>query len=91
MAHPIQLHMDDASLEKLLIELIGYGLGGLECYYSTHSPQQTALYLSLARKYKIAVTGGSDFHGEAVKPAISLGCGVDGSLRIEHSDLTDFA
>ena len=89
LAHPVQLKMDDSTLEKLLAELTGYGLGGLECWYSTHTPQQTKLYLALAKKYKLAVTGGSDFHGEAVKPGISLGSGIEGSLCIERSDLTD--
>lgn len=88
LAHPAQLDMDGAALESLLVELKSYGLGGLECYYSTHTPQQTELYLSLAEKHKIAVTGGSDFHGETVKPGISLGSGVDGSLCIELSDLS---
>ena len=44
------------------------GLDGIECFYPRHSPEQTAAYLRLADKYGLHITGGSDFHGEAVRP-----------------------
>ena len=44
------------------------GLDGIECFYPRHSPEQTAAYLRLADKYGLYITGGSDFHGEAVRP-----------------------
>jgi hypothetical protein len=43
-------------------------------------------YAGLARKYDLAVSGGSDFHGE-VKPQISLGTGLRGNLDIPKSVL----
>jgi hypothetical protein len=43
-------------------------------------------YAGIARKYNLAVSGGSDFHGE-VKPQISLGTGYDGNLNIPRSVL----
>jgi len=90
LAHPVQLKLSDADLEKLLRELIQHGLGGIECYYSTHTPRQTEHYLSLARIYGLAVTGGSDFHGEKIKPEILLGTGINGSLNISEDDVSDF-
>ena len=71
-AHPYQLKMENAELEKQLKELVSYGLDAIECYYPKHTPEQTAFYFSLAEKYGLHVTGGSDFHGERVKPDISL-------------------
>ena len=53
-------------------ELAGYGLDALECYYPRYTAAQQALYLRLAEKYGLHVTGGSDFHGERVKPDIEL-------------------
>ena len=53
-------------------KLAGYGLDALECYYPKHTPEQQAFYLRLAQKYHLHITGGSDFHGERVKPDISL-------------------
>jgi predicted metal-dependent phosphoesterase TrpH len=89
LAHPKQLKLSDADLEKLLCELIQHGLGGIECYYSTHTPRQTEFYLYLAQKYGLAVTGGSDFHGENVKPEILPGTGINGSLNINENDVSN--
>jgi hypothetical protein len=73
LAHPALLKLDDHALETLLRELIENGLGGIEAFYSTHTQAQTGFYLSLCEKYRLTVTGGSDFHGEKVKPDIPLG------------------
>lgn len=73
LAHPYQIKLGELSLEKLLGELKAYGLGGMECYYSTHTPRQTEELLALSRQYDLCVTAGSDFHGELVKPGVSLG------------------
>ena len=43
-------------------------------------------YAGIASKYNLAVSGGSDFHGE-VKPQISLGTGQKGNLNIPKSVL----
>lgn len=39
------------------------GLMGLECYYSSFTPQQKEIMLQLAEKYDLFVTAGSDYHG----------------------------
>ncbi len=72
LAHPYQLGLDDAALEALLARLAGHGLDAIECLYPRHSALQTAFYKSLAKKYNLHITGGSDFHGERVKPDIAL-------------------
>lgn len=72
LAHPYQVGLPDGELEALVRELAGYGLEAIECYYPRHTPEQTAFYLHLSEKYGLRVTGGSDFHGERVKPDISL-------------------
>ena len=53
-------------------QLAGYGLDAIECFYPRHTPAQQEFYLGLAKKYSLHVTGGSDFHGEKVKPDIQL-------------------
>jgi len=80
LAHPVRVNGD---LPTLMPELCGWGLNALEAYHSDHSPADTQLYLELARKYGLLVTGGSDFHG-AVKPGVKLGSGCDGNLQIPH-------
>lgn len=75
LAHPYQIVFPpDApeNLERLVGRLAGYGLDALECFYPKHSPEQQAEYLALGAKYGLGVTGGSDFHGERVKPGVEL-------------------
>ena len=72
LAHPYQIGIGDDALEKLAAELAGHGLEAIECYYPKHTPEQEAFYLYLAEKYKLYITGGSDFHGEKVKPDVKL-------------------
>jgi len=78
LAHPIRLREDFAAI---LPELCAAGLNAIEVYHSDHSPEQTALYLQLAKQHGLLVTGGSDFHG-AVKPEIRLGTGRGGNLKV---------
>ncbi len=73
LAHPIQLKYDNsAQLERMVRELIDAGLQGIEAYHSDHSDSDVRLYLDLARRYGLAVSGGSDFHGRT-KPTVMLG------------------
>jgi sugar phosphate isomerase/epimerase len=39
------------------------GLDGVEVFYPTHTEEQRARYLGLARRHGLLVTGGSDSHG----------------------------
>ena len=72
LAHPYQIGVDDETLDAIVRELAGYGLDAIECYYPKFTPEQQAYYLRLAERYGLHVTGGSDFHGERVKPDIAL-------------------
>lgn len=72
LAHPYQLGVDDGALERIVQELRGWGLDAIECYYPQHTPEQRDFYLHLAQKYHLHATGGSDFHGEKVKPDVPL-------------------
>ena len=44
----------------------------IEVYHSDHSPENVSYYQSLAERFQLGMTGGSDFHG-ANKPKIALG------------------
>lgn len=68
LAHPGPLGMDD-----LLPGLVEAGLGAIECYHSEHTPEVTAKYLDLAARHGLAVSGGSDFHGEGMRRAECFG------------------
>lgn len=72
LAHPYQIGVDDETLASLVRELVGYGLDAIECYYPKFTPAQQAYYLKLTEQYGLRATGGSDFHGERVKPDVAL-------------------
>jgi predicted metal-dependent phosphoesterase TrpH len=78
LAHPVRVNGD---IPALMPELCESGLTAIEAYHSDHSPADTELYLELAKKYALLVTGGSDFHG-AVKPGVNLGTGMNGNLKV---------
>jgi hypothetical protein len=87
LAHPKTLRLGLSDLDLKLKELVGYGLGGLECYHSEHSPEEIQNYLGLAKKYGLIVTLGSDFHGGDIKPDVKLGLGLNENLKPYTIDL----
>ena len=72
LAHPYQMGLPDGELEALVKRLKGWGLDAIECHYPKYTPEQQVWYLHLAEQYRLHATGGSDFHGERVKPDIQL-------------------
>jgi len=80
LAHPFTLDLNHADLQRLLLELRGAGLEGLEVYYSEHTPAMQSQFMDLARQFNLVATGGSDYHG-AMTPNIRMGAGF-GGLRV---------
>jgi len=73
LAHPMHLQCGNlAQLARVAGDLKAAGLDGIEVYHSDHSPTETRLYMDLAKRLKLEVVGGSDFHGHA-KPNTRLG------------------
>ena len=60
---PVFAHPYDVEIaESLTKELINYGLRVLEAYHRKHSPAMVEYFSTLAEKYGLIMTGGSDFH-----------------------------
>lgn len=75
LAHPMRYEfLGRGDLERLIRKLMNFGLQGLECYYTSHTPEETRYLESLAREYNLIRTGGSDYHG-TTKPDHRLGLG----------------
>jgi hypothetical protein len=87
LAHPILYHMSDSRLETLTAELKDAGLMGIEAIYSTYSAAEERQIRSLAQKYNLLISGGSDFHGSN-KPGLDLAVGY-GKLQVPDSVLED--
>ena len=69
IAHPKEME----HIEELVVDLMNYGLRGLEAYHKSHSPALIEFHSSLAEQYGLIVTGGTDFHGppESYAKAVS--------------------
>ena len=81
LAHPGLLKMGKKWQENLIAKLAAAGLDGIECFYQKHTFIQTKFYLKLAKKNDLAITCGSDFHGEKVKPNVPFGMELDEKYR----------
>jgi predicted metal-dependent phosphoesterase TrpH len=68
LAHPGVIGRDD-----IIPALTSAGLDALEVYHSDHSPEDVIRYRALAEQYALAVSGGSDFHGDSRHPRATLG------------------
>lgn len=80
LAHPMKIsHLTregEDLFERLsgqLDKLQGWGLAGMECYYSGHSPEDTRRLVQMARDHGLITTAGSDFHGIEFDSGINIG------------------
>jgi predicted metal-dependent phosphoesterase TrpH len=83
LAHPGRIQ---EPLETLLPRLCAAGLNAIEAYHSDHTPDELAYYLSLADRFGLLATGGSDFHGD-LNPGLCLGTGHGGNVHVPKSVL----
>lgn len=74
LAHPLLYHLTLEELEAMIKDLKKLGLQGIEVFYSMNQKEDENLMFSLAKKWELLMTGGSDFHG-STKPHIDLGVG----------------
>lgn len=79
IAHPLTINADATELRTIFEDLRGAGLGGIEVYYSEHSPAIRSQLAVVASDLGLVATGGSDYHGSG-KPGLQIGSG--------HGDLT---
>jgi predicted metal-dependent phosphoesterase TrpH len=84
LAHPNTLNMDGYSeLEDLVLQLTEEGLKGIEVYYPEHSALKVAQYKTLAQRYGLLMTGGTDYHG-IEKNGLDIGVGR-GEMKLPYS------
>ena len=76
LAHPGLLRMTESAVEQRVRAWREQGLMGIEVYHPYHTPAQIRRLDRLARSLGLLVTGGSDAHGEPVRPA-RIGDGLE--------------
>jgi predicted metal-dependent phosphoesterase TrpH len=62
-AHPFWDIKEEDAVLATLDRYVGYGLDGVEAFYTTHSPRQIQLLADRAEELDLLTTGSADFHG----------------------------
>ena len=60
--------------------LENFDIDGIECYYTTFTPEQHDKLIKLCNERNLFISGGSDFHGK-IKPDVDIGVGY-GNMQI---------
>lgn len=76
LAHPGKIYRS-MEIERIVKKFKGYGLKGLEVYHPSHNSSQINAFYNLCKKYKMCITGGSDFHGIETKDVFLGSQGVN--------------
>ena len=80
LAHPLLYKMPYDRLESVIVMLKDHGLEGIEGRYALNNVEDDNFMDKLAKRHKLMMTGGSDFHGD-IKPGIFVGVGK-GELEV---------
>ena len=80
LAHPFEYRFDNTIefIDKLREEK---ELDGIECFHPSANAENTKVLIEYARKNKLYISGGSDYHGTK-KPDVEIGNGK-GNLNIQ--------
>jgi len=70
---PVFAHPAISNADEMIPDLVAAGLKGIEVYYPTHGQSRIQHYSSLAEKYHLLMTGGTDYHGPNSGREIALG------------------
>lgn len=82
IAHPGRMRLG-AEETEFIGRCADQGLAGLEVIHSDHTLEEALRYQRLAKQFGLAMTGGSDFHGDN-KPRLRLGSGYEGNVRVPN-------
>ncbi|MDH5695393.1 MAG: PHP domain-containing protein [Dehalococcoidia bacterium] len=69
LAHPLTIN----DPETIVVELKAAGLVGIEAYYDGYTADEINRLLSLADRYNLIATGGSDYHGLDLNAETAIG------------------
>jgi len=70
---PVFAHPAISNADEMIPDLVAAGLKGIEVYHPTHGQSRIQHYSSLAEKYHLLMTGGTDYHGPNSGREIALG------------------
>lgn len=76
LAHPTSISKNVEELKRVIIQLKGIGLDGLEAFNNMGWPQEIEFLRRVAVELDLIVTAGSDFHG--IEDGLEIGKGREG-------------
>lgn len=83
-AHPKKNEKDyKMNFKEYMPQLLEMGLDGLEAFNSLHSLDDSNRFFSYAYHRDLMITGGSDYHGEHIKPNVQLGMLFNSGEEVE--------
>ncbi len=82
LAHPYS-----NNTSALIPELVECGLNGIEAFHPSHTLASVEKCFDWAKRFKIGLSGGSDFHGNANSPRKILAAGLTGERLVEFMAL----
>lgn len=71
LAHPKFIRTNNFS--QLIGEMVHDGLKGIEAYYPVHTDKDIKRFVTIANRYDLLVTGGSDYHGK-MREGAAIAC-----------------
>ena len=80
LAHISYLRMSNSEIDRTVKRPKGYGLAGIEAFYSGYNKETEQFANALCEKYQLLKSGGTDFHGTR-RMGVYLGTGR-GGLRV---------
>ena len=83
LAHINYLKKSDDEIDAIVKRLMGFGLAGVEAYYSGYTPEFEQLANNITDKYNLLKSGGTDFHGTRRK-GVYIGTGR-GNMCVPYS------
>ena len=90
LAHPISLEKTyGVNIEEIFGIFRDADIDGIVIFNSKHTLSDIKRYLKLAKRENLLISGGSDFHGEIMKPNVKLGkISKDNSEKEHHYKMT---
>lgn len=86
LAHPGKIYRD-LELEKMIKEFKCFGIKGIEVYHPSHTREKVNYFYNMCKKYKLLISGGSDFHGEENQKNIIGDYGINKELYLKMINL----
>lgn len=87
IAHPVQYKLTDSQYRDLFMTAKNIGFKCIEAIHSDNGANDQDKYTAYAREFRMAITGGSDYHGVS-KPDIMIGTGR-GNIKVPKSILNN--